>query len=59
MGQGFDIVYAYTTQVRYHSLLPGTPGILSHIHCAVIIPLTRKMHFGKNNGKFHQKEVNI
>ena len=60
MGHGINIVYACTTPVSYGSLLSGTSTTASHIHCVVIVSLTRrKMHFGSNNGKFHQKEIKI
>lgn len=40
--------------MRYHSLFPDNPAILSHKMNNYFL-LTRKMHFGNNNGKFSQK----
>lgn len=55
--QGVDIICACVIQMRYYSLFPGSPVILSHTSWTVIFSLTRKMHFGNNNGKLCQKET--
>lgn len=55
--QGVDIIYASIIQMRYYPLFPGSPAILSYVSWTVFFSLTRKMHFGNNNGKLYQKET--